>query len=81
MSRATRWLVTLDALLLIAVVALEFTSAGPIGRWWDGRPYHLLAADGHTIIYHLAYLVFCCVFPVLHILALITKERVLISNR
>ncbi len=81
MSKAARWLITIDAMLFVAAVVLEFTTAGPIGRWWEGRPYHLLAAEGHAIVYHLAYLVFCCVFPVFHILALITKERVLIRNQ
>jgi hypothetical protein len=81
MSRATRWLVTFDALLFVAAVVLEFTAAGPISRWWDGRPYHVLAPDGSGVIYHVAYFIFFCLMPALHILAIITKERVLIRNQ
>ena len=32
MSKAARWLITFDAVLFVAAVVLEFTTAGPIGR-------------------------------------------------
>lgn len=80
MPRFTRWLIVIDALVLIAVIVLEFTPAGPIGRWFEGHPYEVLAPLGNGVPYHLVYFTCFCLFPALHLIALMTKERLYITN-
>lgn len=79
MPRLQRFLVTILSLFLMAAIGSEFTPLGPIGRWLEGQPYPVFSAGGYDLFYHGFYLL-AVAMSILVIIALLTKERIAISN-
>ncbi|MEW5797288.1 MAG: hypothetical protein AB1772_13150 [Candidatus Zixiibacteriota bacterium] len=80
MNTITKLSIWKNSVLAVIFITAEVIGIGPISRYRVGECYTLLTQTGAPLLWLIVYMLFCFVWPVIDLLAIIVKPRLTINN-